>query len=72
MLPPPCSTIFGAAARQVANTVPKCDSSSSSNWAELMSRIDEPGGSAMPAQFTRMWMAPNSSIHLSTNDSADC
>ena len=61
--PPPCATIFGAAARQVSNVVPRWASSRSWNCALVTLRIDSLASPAVPAQFTRMSMLPNSCMH---------
>src|SRR5215213_3889731 len=70
MAPPPCSTIFGAAARHVSNVVTRWPSSNSWNCALVTSRIDSLANPAVPAQFTRMSMRPNSLVHLSISASA--
>src|SRR5690349_4164120 len=53
MLPAtPASTKCRAATRQVSKVACRCTSISSRNSAELIVRIEEPGGSAMPATLT--------------------
>jgi hypothetical protein len=65
-----CSAILGAAAGHVWKTVHKCVSSSAAKSAVVTFRIDEPGGSGMPAQLTRMSIRPNSRTQLSISASA--
>src|SRR5262245_43152592 len=68
--PLPCSTIFGAAARQVSNVVPICASSRSRNCALVTVRIDSLASPAVPAQLTMMSIWPNSLVQVSINASA--
>src|SRR5690349_18009940 len=70
MAPEPCRTMCGAAARAVSNAVTRWASRRSWNCALVMDRIEEPGGSAVPAQLIRMSMRPNSATHASTSPSA--
>ena len=68
--PPPWATIFGAAARQVSNVVTRCASSRSWNCALVTLRIDSLANPAVPAQFTRMSIDPNSLTQQSISASA--
>jgi hypothetical protein len=68
--PPPCSSIFGAAARHVSNVVPRCASIRSRNCALLTVRIDSAASPAVPAQFTKISIWPNSVMQASINASA--
>lgn len=68
--PRPRATILGAAARQVANTVPRCTSIRSRNSSAVTVRIDEPAGSAVPAQFTSASIAPKCLSHKAISSSA--
>src|SRR4051812_40143192 len=70
IVPRPACTILGAAARQVSNVVTRWPSSRSWNCALVTSRIDSLARPAVPAQFTRMSIRPNSLVHLSINASA--
>src|SRR6185503_4425593 len=68
--PLPWATIFGAAARQVSNVVPRCASSRSWNCALVTVRIDSLANPAVPAQLTRMSIWPNSFMLVSISASA--
>src|SRR3954447_13072246 len=68
--PPPCATIFGAAARQVSNVVPRWASTKSRNCSLVTLRIDSLASPAVPAQFTKMSIRPNSCTQVSINASA--
>ena len=65
MDPPPCATMCGAATRQVSNAVPRWASSRSRNCALVALRIDSLASPAVPAQFTRMSILPNSCMQVS-------
>ena len=70
MAPQPCATILGAAARHVSNVVTRCAWIRSRNCSLDTSRIDSLASPAVPAQFTRMSIRPNSAMQRPISASA--
>src|SRR6478735_4274730 len=68
--PLPCATILGAAALQVSNVVPRCESTRSRNCALVTVRIDSLASPGVPAQLIKTSIRPNSLTQASIRASA--